>query len=175
MFTTATFIGYVLAGFPGAALATLAIFLPGFALVAAIRPLVARVRRSGGAAAFLDGVNVAALALMAVVTVQLGRAALVDWPTGVRAALGAVLLVRFRVNSALLIAGGVFAMEAMSVILQVGYFKFTKPKGGMQGKRLFRCAPLHHHFELGGTPEIKVVRAFWAASFVLALAASLIK
>lgn len=106
VFTTATFIGYVLAGMPGAVLATVAIFLPGFVLVAMIRPLVARVRQSHNAAAFLDGVNVASLALMAVVTVQLGRAALIDWPAAVIAVVSAVLLVRFKVNPTWLIAGG---------------------------------------------------------------------
>ena len=61
----------------------------------------------------------------------------------------------------LLLAGGVFVIEAGSVMLQVGYFKFTKPAGGVQGKRLFRCAPLHHHFHLGGWAESKVVIRFW--------------
>ena len=75
VFTTATFIGYVVARGPGAVLATVGIFLPGFLLVAFTRPLLARVRRSPIAGAFLDGVNVAALALMAVVTVQLARSA----------------------------------------------------------------------------------------------------
>ena len=109
VFTTATFIGYVLAGLPGAAVATVAIFLPGFVLVAAIRPLVARVRRSPSAGAFLDGVNVASLALMAVVTVRLGRAAVVDWLTAALAVVSVALLVRFRLNSAWLIAGGAVA------------------------------------------------------------------
>ena len=68
----------------------------------------------------------------------------------------------------LLIAGGVFVMEAVSVILQVGYFKLTKPKGGLQGKRLFRCAPIHHHFHLGGWPETKVVVRFWLLGIVFA-------
>jgi chromate transporter len=106
VFTTATFIGYVLAGVPGAVVATIAIFLPGFFLVAAIRPIVTRVRRSPVASAFLDGVNVASLALMAVVSVQLGRSALVDWITVLLAAASAPLLLRFKVNSAWLIAGG---------------------------------------------------------------------
>ncbi len=106
VFTTATFIGYVLAGVPGAVVATIAIFLPGFFLVAAIRPIVTRVRRSPVASAFLDGVNVASLALMAVVSVQLGRSALVDWITVLLAAASALLLLRFKVNSAWLIAGG---------------------------------------------------------------------
>lgn len=106
VFTTATFIGYVLAGGWGAVLATVAIFLPGFVLVAAVRPLVTRVRRAPAAGAFLDGVNVASLALMAVVTVQLGRSALVDWITIALAALSAIVLLRFKVNSTWLIAAG---------------------------------------------------------------------
>ena len=68
----------------------------------------------------------------------------------------------------LLIAGGVFVMEAGSVLLQVGYFKFTKRKGAMQGKRLFRCAPLHHHFHLGGWAETKVVVRFWLLGIIFA-------
>lgn len=96
MFTTATFIGYLVAGSRGAAVATIAIFLPRFVLVAAIRPLVAWVRQSAVAGAFLDGVSVASLSLMAVVTVQLGHAALVDAITILLAAASAVLLLRFR-------------------------------------------------------------------------------
>ena len=68
----------------------------------------------------------------------------------------------------LLIAGGVFVMEAGSVLLQVGFFKLTKPRGGLQGKRLFRCAPLHHHFHLGGWPETKVVIRFWLLGLLFA-------
>ena len=68
----------------------------------------------------------------------------------------------------LVIAGGVFVMEAGSVLLQVGYFKLTKPKPGMQGKRLFRCAPLHHHFHLGGWAESKVVVRFWLLGIIFA-------
>ena len=68
----------------------------------------------------------------------------------------------------LLIAGGVFVMEAGSVLLQVGYFKATKPSGGLQGKRLFRCAPLHHHFHLGGWAEPKVVVRFWLLGIIFA-------
>jgi chromate transporter len=74
VFTTATFIGYVLGGTKGAAVATLGIFLPAFVFVAASGPLVPRIRRSPTAGAFLDGVNATALALMVVVTQQLGRA-----------------------------------------------------------------------------------------------------
>ena len=67
----------------------------------------------------------------------------------------------------LIIAGGVFVMEAASVILQVGYFKLTK-RGGMKGKRLFRIAPIHHHFHLGGWAESKVVVRFWLLNIIFA-------
>ncbi len=106
VFTTATFIGYVLGGLPGAALATVGIFLPAFIFVAASGPLVPRLRRSPVAGAFLDGVNVASLALMVVVTWQLGRAAIVSATTLALAVVSAVLLLRFRVNSLWLGLGG---------------------------------------------------------------------
>jgi chromate transporter len=106
IFTTATFIGYVLGGTPAALLATLGIFLPAFVFVAISGPLVPHLRRSPIAAAFLDGVNVASLALMAVVTWELGRTAIVDSLTMVLAAVSAVLLLRWKVNSAWLVAGG---------------------------------------------------------------------
>jgi chromate transporter len=104
--TTATFVGYVAAGWTGAALATVAIFLPSFVFVAAMRPILPRLRASRWSAGFLDGVNVAALALMAAVTWQLGRAAIVDAITAALAATAAVLLLRRRVNSAWLVLGG---------------------------------------------------------------------
>ena len=106
VFTTATFIGFLLAGWTGAVLATVAIFLPSFVFVAASRPLLPRLRGSRRAAAFLDGVNVAALGLMAAVTWQLGRAAVVDPLTAALALAAAVLLVRTRVNSVWLLAAG---------------------------------------------------------------------
>ncbi len=106
VFTTATFIGYVLSGPTGALVATAGIFLPAFVFVAASGPLVPRLRASKLAGAFLDGVNVASLALMAVVTAQLGRAAVVDLPTALVALLGAVLLLRFKTNSTWLVLGG---------------------------------------------------------------------
>jgi chromate transporter len=106
VFSTATFVGYVLAGNAGAALATLGIFLPAFVFVALSGPLVPRIRRSPTAAAFLDGVNVASLCLMAWVSLELGRAALqTPWAWAV-AAVSLVLLLRTRVNSAWLIAAG---------------------------------------------------------------------
>jgi len=106
VFTTATFIGYMLAGPSGALIATAGIFLPAFIFVALSGPLVPRLRASPGAGAFLDGVNVASLALMAVVTLQLGRAALIDVPAVALAAVAAVLLVRFKLNATWLVLGG---------------------------------------------------------------------
>jgi chromate transporter len=106
VFTTATFIGYVLRGGPGAAVATVAIFLPGFVLVALVRPLVAKIRRSPRASAFFDGVNAASLALMGVVALDLGRAAIVDLATGATAIVAFALLVRARVNATWLVLGG---------------------------------------------------------------------
>jgi chromate transporter len=106
VFTTATFIGYVLGGLPGALVATVGIFLPAFVFVAASGPLVPRLRRSALAGAFLDGVNVAALALMAMVTWQLGHAAIRDLPTAALAIVSAVILLFFRVNSTWLVLGG---------------------------------------------------------------------
>jgi len=106
VFTTATFIGFVLDGPRGAIIATLGMFLPAFLFVAVSGPLVPRLRKSPLAGAFLDGVNVASLALMAVVTWELGRAALTDGVTITLALLSALLLFRFRVNSLWLVLGG---------------------------------------------------------------------
>jgi chromate transporter len=106
VFTTATFIGYVLGGVPGALVATVGIFLPAFFFVAISGPLVPRLRRSIVAGDVLDGVNVGTLALMAVVTVQLGVAAIMDVTTIVLSLTSAVLLIRYRVNSTWLVLGG---------------------------------------------------------------------
>jgi chromate transporter len=108
VFTTATFIGYVVAGLPGALVATIGIFLPSFVLVAVSSPLIPRLRRSALAGAFLDGLNVASLALMAVVGGLLARSALVDVATILLAAGSAFALFRWRINSAwLVLVGGV--------------------------------------------------------------------
>lgn len=109
VFTTATFIGYVLGGPPGALVATIGIFLPAFIFVALSGPLVPRLRQSRAAGAFLDGVIAASLALMAVVTWELGRAALIDGWTIALALLSAVLLLRFKLNSSRLVLGGAVA------------------------------------------------------------------
>jgi chromate transporter len=108
VFTTATFIGYLVGGVPGAAAATVAIFLPGFLLVAVSGPLIPRIRRSRIAGAILDGVIVASLALMGVVTWQLGRAALIDPLTIAIAIVSAILLFRWQINAAwLILAAGI--------------------------------------------------------------------
>ncbi len=106
VFTTATFIGYLLAGSRGALIATVGMFLPAFLLVAVSGPLVPRLRKSALTGAFLDGVNVAALALMAVVTWELARDALTGPIPIAMAAASALLLLRYRVNSAWLLLGG---------------------------------------------------------------------
>ncbi|HEX42706.1 MAG TPA: chromate efflux transporter [Phycisphaerales bacterium] len=105
VFTTATFIGYVLGGPAGAVVATVGIFLPSFVFVAVSNPLIPRIRRSAWAGSLLDGVNVASLGLMAAVTWQLGRASLVDPLTVVMAAAAFVLLFRYKVHSTWLILG----------------------------------------------------------------------
>ena len=106
VFTTATFVGYLVAGTTGAAVATVGIFLPAFVFVGLSGPLVPRLRRSPVAGRVLDGVNVASLALMAVVSWHLGRAALVDAPTMALCVGSVVALAGFRVNSTWLIAAG---------------------------------------------------------------------
>ena len=106
VFTTATFLGYLLRGTPGAIAATVGIFLPAFVLVAVSAPLIPKIRASRTAGAALDGVNVASVALMAVVTWQLARSAIVDWQTLALAVLSALLLFSFpRLNAAWLVVG----------------------------------------------------------------------
>lgn len=106
VFTTATFIGYLLAGLPGAVVATLGIFLPAFILVALTGPIIPRLRRSPALSKLLDGLNVTSLALMVGVTLQLGRGAIVDAFSALLALAALVLLFRFRVNAAWLVIGG---------------------------------------------------------------------
>ncbi len=109
VFTTATFIGYLLGGWAGAALATAAIFAPGFVFVAVTQPLIPRLRASPALGGCLDGVVAASLGLMAAVTWQLARAALVDLPAALIAGAAAVVLFRWRPNSTWLILGGAAA------------------------------------------------------------------
>ncbi len=109
VFTTATFIGYLVGGPVAALVATVGIFLPAFFFVAVSGPLIPRIRKSPIAGSVLDGVNVASLGLMAAVTIQLAQAAVTDWLTLMLALLSVVLLIRFRLNSAWLVLGGAFA------------------------------------------------------------------
>jgi chromate transporter len=117
VFSTATFIGYILAGPAGALVGTVGIFLPAFFFVAASGPLVPRLRRSPMAGSFLDGVNVASLALMAVVTWQLGRTAFVDLLSVALGIAAAVALFRFRLNSAWLVLGA----AGIGLLTHAGY------------------------------------------------------
>jgi chromate transporter len=116
VFTTATFIGYLLGGLPGALLATLGIFLPSFVFVPLVYPLLKRLRNSLWTAAFLDGVIVASLGLMAGVTAQLGLAALVDSFTLLLAFLATVILFRYKINATWLIMAGALAGVLVKLI-----------------------------------------------------------
>ena len=106
LFTTATFVGYLLHGWAGAVVATVGIFLPAFVLVALSGPLVPRLRRSPTFGALLDGVNAASLALMAVVTWELGRSAIVDVPTALLALAALAVLLFTKLNSVWLVLVG---------------------------------------------------------------------
>ncbi|QMS89844.1 chromate transporter [Nostoc edaphicum CCNP1411] len=113
VFTTATFIGYLLAGNAGAIAGTIGIFLPAFMLVLLVNPWVPKLRQSSWASGFLDGVNAASLGLMAGVTYTLGQAALVDWLTIIMAILSAIAVFRFKINSAwLVLAGGAIGLAS---------------------------------------------------------------
>ncbi len=115
VFTTATFVGYLLAGHAGALAGTIGIFLPAFLLVGLVNPWVPKLRRSPWARGFLDGVNAASLGLMAGVTYTLGQAALVDWPTVILAIFSAIAVFRFKVNSAWLVLAGAAAGLLLSL------------------------------------------------------------
>jgi len=104
--STATFIGYILGGAPGAAVATVAIFLPSFFYVSLLAPVLFRLRQSAWMAAFLDSVNVCAVALMTGVTFRLAIDALRGWPTWVIGAAALGVLLRWKVNPALVVLGG---------------------------------------------------------------------
>lgn len=114
LLSTATFVGYVVAGLPGAVVATLGIFVPSFALVRLLNPLIPKLRRSPTTSAFMDAVNVSALGLMAAVTVELGRNAL-DEPGTLVIALGAAAAaLGLRVNTAWIVLGGALAGYALT-------------------------------------------------------------
>jgi chromate transporter len=106
VFATATFLGYLIRGWAGAAVATAAIFLPSFLMAGLVGALTGRIRKSKLAAGFLDGVNAAAVALMAFVALSLGRATLVDGWTWALGLVSVALLVRYKVNATWLLLTG---------------------------------------------------------------------
>lgn len=116
LFTAATFIGYLIAGFPGAVLATIGIFLPAFFFVAVTTPFIARMRQSASLSALLDGLNVASVAVMAGVTWQLARSAIVDGFSAGMAVVAAVVLLRWKINSAWLVVGAGLIALAVRLI-----------------------------------------------------------
>src|ERR1700730_209659 len=113
VFASATFIGYVTGGLKGALLATLGIFLPSFVFVAIVFPLIPRLKGSPSARTFLNGINAATMGLMAAVSWQLARGAIVDIFTALEAVIGFFILLRYQINAAWLILGGVLAGFAM--------------------------------------------------------------
>ena len=118
VFTTATFVGYLVGGWQGALVATLAIFLPSFVFIGAFHRLADTLRRSPSTAPILDGVNIAALALMAGVTLQLAHAALTDALTWATALVSLAVLLRFKPNSAwLILAGALVGLTAKTLHL----------------------------------------------------------
>jgi chromate transporter len=113
VFSTATFIGYLIQGTPGALLATVGIFLPSFFLVWLLNPLIPKMRSSPWVSGLLDGVNIASLGLMAVVSVKLGLSSLTDWLTIVLFASSFFVLMKTKVNSVwLILAGGMIGWVA---------------------------------------------------------------
>lgn len=118
LFTTATFIGYLLAGNAGAIAGTVGIFLPAFALIAIVNPWVPKLRSSVWTSGFLDGVNAASLGLMATVTYTLARSTLVDWLTVVMALSSAIVMFRFKLNAVwLVLLGG-----AIGLVQRYGHY-----------------------------------------------------
>jgi chromate transporter len=113
--TTATFVGFILGGLPGAVMATLGIFLPSFVFVAISNPLIPRIRNSMWISGMLDGVNMASLGLMAAVSWDLGRVSLVDPLTIMLAVVSALLIIRFKINTTWLILGGAVIGMASSI------------------------------------------------------------
>ena len=109
LFTSATFIGYILGGVPGALLATFGIFLPSFVFVAISNPLIPKMRSPVWVGSFLDGINIASLSLMTVVTFQLGVSSRIDLPTIIIALVSLGLLLRYKINPTWLVAGGALA------------------------------------------------------------------
>ncbi|MFB2936046.1 chromate efflux transporter [Aerosakkonemataceae cyanobacterium BLCC-F154] len=117
--STATFIGYVISGIPGAIVATIGIFLPSFLFVLILNPLIPLLRNSQWTAAFLDAVNVSAVALMAVVILRLATVTLVDPIAILLAIIAAILTIGYHVNPAWLVLGGGFIGWLLSVLIKL--------------------------------------------------------
>jgi chromate transporter len=118
VFTTATFIGYIIHGSWGAILATIAIFLPAFVLVGLVNPYIGRLRNSTWISGLLDGINVASWGLMAVVSWKLAISAVIDLPTIILTAISIFLVFRYKVNSAWLVLGGGLAGFLITAFLK---------------------------------------------------------
>jgi len=116
LLSTATFIGYLLGGAWGAAVATIAIFLPSFIYVAALGPILPKLRRSAWMAAFLDSVNVCAVSLMAGVSIKLAGDALRGWPMGVIAVAAFAVLWKWKINPAWVVLGGALAGVGLAAV-----------------------------------------------------------
>lgn len=114
--TTATFVGFIIAGVPGAIVATVGIFLPSFLFVLLLNPLIPKMRQSVWLSAFLDAVNVAAVGLMVAVLINLGRQTLTNWQGVIIALLALVASVRFKVNSAWIVLGGAVLGYLLSLV-----------------------------------------------------------
>lgn len=112
--STATFIGYLVSGTPGALIATVSIFLPSFFFVAALGPVIPHLRRYRWSSAFLDAINISAVALMAAVTVKLGRATLTGWPAWLIALGASGAAIRWKVNPAWIVLGGAIVGALLS-------------------------------------------------------------
>ena len=116
--STATFVGYIVLGVPGALVSTAAIFLPSFIFVLLLNPIIPRLRSSKMMSAFLDAVNISAIGLMAAVVVNLAGSTLTDWRTIFIAAGAAIAGIRFKLNAAWLVAGGAVAGWFLQIIFR---------------------------------------------------------
>jgi chromate transporter len=116
VFTTATFIGYLLGGFPGAILATLGIFLPAFTIVAILKPIIPRARKSKWLSGALDGVNIASVVLMLFVSIKLGIGSVTNIPLAIIFVLSIIGLMRFKINTVWLILGGGLINYVISIL-----------------------------------------------------------
>ena len=122
--TTATFIGYLLGGSFGAIAGTLGIFLPSFLFVGILNPIVPRLRQSPWTSAFLDSVNVGAVALMVWVLVQIARTTLIDWQAWLIATVATTLAIRFKLNAAWLVLGGAVVGYLLSLVIDLFFVAF---------------------------------------------------